>query len=839
MPRSSALPPSAAPLLDGFDAAIDAYGSELEDYRRTVLELSRNEYRRQRTALLDFYNAGIDSRKVEERARRELAILDFERFLADYPSNPTITPDVLYRLAELHFEKESDAYNQRNDAYLADVEKFERGLLADEPSEPSKDFSRTIAIFERLIQEFPSYRQLDGAYYLIGYCYGEAGDPRSRSSYQALVDRFPESRFAQEAWVRIGESFFKEDKFEPARAAYEKALTYPRSRITDKALFKLGWATYLLNRYDAALKTFQQLLALYREIGSDETAALKEEALQYTAITLAEEDWNLDGSRDADFLMTRVKRYLGDATDEDTLSVLDRLSGILIENQRFTFAVDLLKDVIARTPLDPDNPRRHKVIVDAYSRAGQFDRQYFDAALEEMGKLGALYGPGSDWFHAQDRLGNTEAMAFAEELTRRSLKDSADYYYNEADTISREAAGSRDPAVRQRAIERFRFAARIYKQFLDAYPNDPEAYDSRMFLAQALFFSEQFTEAGSEFDLVRESVLGNRYQRDAALFSIQSYETALEREVTAGRLERRAWPSRPADPAEQAAEQQPSEDSGAPRTVAAREPIPEQSLKLVAAYDRYISLGIKDDQRPNAAANFAFASARLYYEYKDYDEARKRFVSVLDGYCGLDVTGYAAILLVESYRDVGDYAQMEFWADEVTRRGECIAIKDPEVMAAFKQDITRYQMGAISQQAEALVNEGKFDEAAAEYIRLANEFAGQQNGALGLYNAGLIYEQNLKKFDLAMQQFERLYRDYPGSEWVDKSRPSSRAGSPIPKASSTPASRLPSCSTTRRSTPRRPPATSTSSRSIPGRRRLPQRCTRPGSCTRRPATAAR
>jgi TolA-binding protein len=68
------------------------------------------------------------------------------------------------------------------------------------------------------------------------------------------------------------------------------------------------------------------------------------------------------------------------------------------------------------------------------------------------------------------------------------------------------------------------------------------------------------------------------------------------------------------------------------------------------------------------------------------------------------------------------------------------------------------------------MNEGRFEEAAEEYARLAAEYADNPETApLGLYNSGLIYEQNLRRYERAMEQFNNLVRTYPESEWVDPS----------------------------------------------------------------------
>ncbi len=191
IPQFSALPPAVASQLPGFERALGAYAEEMVDYNEGMLELSKNEYKRQRNGIVAFYNDGIDSRRVEERARRELAIADFTRFIGEYPSDATYTPDVLFRLGELYYEHAKDTYEQKNERYQAEMDRFERGFVADEPTPPEKEFNQAVATYERLIRDYPDYRLIDGALYLVGVLYAEAKDPRALATFERLTSPSP------------------------------------------------------------------------------------------------------------------------------------------------------------------------------------------------------------------------------------------------------------------------------------------------------------------------------------------------------------------------------------------------------------------------------------------------------------------------------------------------------------------------------------------------------------------------------------------------------------------------------------------------------------------------
>ncbi len=768
MPRPTDAPAPMLAELDAFESALSVYEDEILDYRATIQHIVEGEYFRRRTDIREFFDGEIDILREEERLLRESAIADLQAFLARYPNHPEYTPDVVFRLAELYYERSLDRYNEADLEYDRALRRYDMGIEAREPQPPEKNFDDTIGLFNELMRRFPEYRQLDGAYYLRGVCHEEMFELQpARESYMTLVQEYPNSPFAQEAWLRIGEFYFDDLDFRMARAAYQRALQYGESNWYDKILFKLGWATYLLSEYDEAITQFRSLLAYYDREGDGSEAALKQEAMDYFAISLAEEDWNLDGNVDPDFILPRVQYYLPDDEARYTPEVLTRLAEILVTYRRFTYAIEVYEHVLGRFPLDRENPYRHEQIVAAYTSMGDADM-----AMTELRRLGELYAPGTPWFEEQERLGNTEAMEYAEALARESILESAGFYYLEAESARTRAFVEGDPALEDQAREQFRFAARLYAQFLEQYPNVDEAYDSRMYLAQALMNSDQYLDAAAQYALVRESQISDEYLSLAASQAIVAYERELARQIDLGELEPRAWPayagSRAMAPTPEAVPED-VEDGGSEREEPlgppAREPIPELSLAWSGAVDRYWELGVQPEDDPNRDVINLFASGKLYYDYKHYDEARARFVTVLDACRDVPQTAYSAALVIESYAAVNDVDALRFWSQELSRRSQCVPENLRETLA---EDLDRIAMGEMAQRAEELAAEERYEEAALEYIRLSNEYADNVDTApLGLFNAGLIYEQELEKYPQALDAFERLVTEYPDSEWVD------------------------------------------------------------------------
>lgn len=753
-----------------YERALAVYEDEVRDFQATVGQIINAEYRSRRARVDVYFQTEIEALRVEERALRGRAIEEFEQFLSRFPDHPHHSPDVLFRLAELHYEKTEDDFILADIAYEEQRRQYDLGLIPELPEEAEKDFSKSIELFELLVTKFPDYRQVDGAWYLLAICHLQMYDNHlAIDALKTLVYNYPDSGFAQEGYLRLGEEYFLDQNFRLARPAYERALQYGESVWYDKILFKLGWANYLLNEYDSAIKNFVMLLEYYEDGAEGSDQAVREEALEYFAIVLGEQDWDLDGETDKAFVLPRALEYLG--TDRPyTIEVLDRLATLLSEYAEGGGAdfysaaqTDVLRHIIDRYPLDAKNAERHNEIITALFRAN-----HIKEALAEGDEFNARYSMGGPWYSEQERMGNFEEIAYAERTSRVLLIEAGTILYNEAEALAHRAMLEKDQALAADARTRYTGSAAAYGQFLERYPNDAEAYEVLMFRAQALLNAGNVLEAADAFSLVRESQLSTQYRDAAAGLAIDAYGDALMQAIDRKELEFRAYPpytSLRDVPAEQRKEaKEAAELRGAP----ANEPIPELSLRWVEAIDRFIELELHNEDDPEAQGQLAFAAARLFYDYRHHETAIERLTAIVRNYCGQQETGYAAALLLETYRVREDYAQVEFWTNEIERLGACVQVP-PELVAAFQADLERFRMGAVADQAERLYAEGKYEEAAAEYIRLTTDYADSDFAPLGLYNAGLIYEEDLRDFRLAMEQFDELIRRYPNSEYVNDS----------------------------------------------------------------------
>lgn len=751
-------PPGFQTQVDDYHSGYTRYSNEIVDFQATVESIVDAEYKRKVAQINGFYDSKINASEAIERAYRDDAILAFEQFLERFPNEERYTPDALFRLAELYFEKANDDFLLADDEYQIQLDAYERGERSEPPEDVTRDYTLTIATFQRLIDAWPDYRLLDGAIYLVGYCQQQMGeDALARDLFAKLIVDRPDSKFVPEAWVRIGEHHFDYNELDLAKAAYEQAMLFPDSAYYDKALYKLAWTYYRQDDFHQAIAQFKRLVEWSdeheRQTGR-EGSVLREEAVQYVAISLAEEDWDLDGEQDADFGLVRVQRYItGDAPYER--EVLAQVGNYLFDNARYTDAVDVFNFQLRKYPLDRNNPEIHEKLILALLRD-----EKLDTAFAERSKLNQYYGAGSDWLEHQHKIGNAEAVRYSEDLVKDNLIQSATWYHSEAQKARDRALAEENPAMLADAREKYTVAAAGYQDFLKKYPNDKDFYQWNFYWAECLYYSGQYAAAFQQYRAVREmDVANNEFQEVAGFNAVKAMEERVTSLVQAGELPAKVLPRAAMEDARSAAESQEEaredvDERGEQKSVVQADQLQPVVYDYVTAMDRYVVLGLKNADDPALDAKFAFTAAKVYYDYNDYDTARTRFGWIVNNYPEDEVAYLAGSLILETYRNENDFPGLAAAAE---RLGNVIKGEQAE---AIKAEVRTLQLGALFKSAEQAFAAGEYELAASEYLKLIAENPDTEHKAKALNNAAVAYE-NVRRFESAMRLYERVYKEHP------------------------------------------------------------------------------
>ncbi|MDP7040807.1 MAG: tetratricopeptide repeat protein [Myxococcota bacterium] len=716
--------------LDELSMTLQRFVREVEEYRETARKIIEKKYNDKKQSIYDRYEAQIVALEKEQRLRRIEAIAKFESFISRYPGDGRYTPDAMFRLSELYYERSYDNYFQARQIYEKAIEKWDVDSDDPEPEEPLVEYADTIEMMQRLVDVFPAYHLADGAYYLLGYCLGEMGEEdRSVKVFEALLERHAESRFAPEVWMRVGEYYFNTNDLKPALSAYKNVVGYPDSPFYDKAMYKLAWTHYRLAdpefapaEFQKAIETFVQLLDFNEETkaaGKERGGELRRESVQYIAITYADEQW---GS------LKKLQNYLASIGGRSYAPEVYRALGdIYFDQTRYVDAVNAYKLVLSLDPFHVESPDIQEKVIAAFERSRDFD-----SATLERNKLTQTYSEGSAWYEANSD--NPEALDKAAKLAKKSLYAAAIYFHKQAQSFK----GADDLEKAKGAYAR---AAEIYGEYLSRFPHDKELYNLTYYYAECLYYSDELERAAVAYKKVRDAIGENEFFEVAAFSVVLAYQDLARKAEEAGALPLVRFLS--------------SAERDAENPLNTRE-IPPLRTELITASDIYTAKFGKDEKTPK----ILYKAAEVYMAHDQFEEGRRRFVDLIHQYPQDEVAEYATNLVIESYLIEKNFTEVEKFSRAILGKPEFAQKTE------FLAELIKFKSGAMFKLAEGLGAEEKHDEAAAMYLKMLDENPQTQFAAMALNNAAVAYEKR-KRYDSASKLYERLAKEYPESPFTD------------------------------------------------------------------------
>ena len=783
--------------LEQMEKAISDFEAASRDYRGTVSHIVKQEYDRKRRELLARYDGQIRKNEVEEKNRRNDAIVLFERWLKKYPNDRRWTPDVIFRLAELYFERSNEEYLAAVDTAQKAAEAAQKAGKESTMSAPvTPDYSRTIALYKRLIVEFPKYRLIDGAYYLLGYCMGEMNqEPEARQAFLALSctnkhraldppapprpsrgrhtgsvddpykDCKPiseQSRFVPEAWTRIGEYHFDANELELAIYAYARVLKYKESPYFDKALYKLAWSYYRADKYPEAIRNFDDLIkfsdARKSESGK-EGSDLRSEAVQYLGISFAEKDWNADGADDypspnpSDALPARERAakvqalarieefYKGREAEPHVRDIFKKLGDIYYDETEYVQAIAVYKRLLEKWPYASDAPKTQDRVVLVYEKMREFDK-----VLEETGALVSTYAPGGDWDrHNRDK---PDAIKERNELREARLVNFAVNHHKAAQQYKTMAFKTNPPdgAMLQKALKEYAFAAQGYSDYLKTFPNSKNTYEYTFYYAESLYWGQKFADAAEAYEKVRDSNLDNRFLEDAAFNAVKSYENLVDKDTKEGKLK---IPDKP-------------EVGKVPEPVQAIV-MPDEMRKLQTAYDSFATKVPNSGKVPV----MQYKAAEMDFRYLDFEKMRPRMEKLLEKFCkGNEIGGEAGSAILASYSIEKNLEKIIEWGERL-QKDQC-GVPKPGAAIASSVAIAQTIADARFLKAQKAFDAGQFESAAEQFIKIVDGDPKDKGGNndKALYNAAVGFEK-VNRPGSATKVYERIIAEYPTSKFVD------------------------------------------------------------------------
>ncbi len=337
-----------------------------------------------------------------------------------------------------------------------------------------------IAIYERLLTEYPNYERRDQVLYQMARAYDELGrTEEAMDVMQRLVGEFGYSRYSDEVQFRRGEYYFTRRRFREAEAAYEQIVAAnARSEFHELALYKLGWSLYKQDFYDEALHHYMALLDYKLSVGYDFDQQHAEEDERRVADTfrvISLSFSNLGGPE----VIGEYYSTNGSRTYEDR--IYQNLGEFYFDKLRYNDAAAVYDSFVERYPYHRASPEFGMRVVGIYE-AGDFPK----LVVESKKSFATKYGLQAEYWQHFDSAERPEVLAYL----KTNLQDLANHYhalYQEKELEKEKPANYAEALV-------------WYRAFLTSFPQDAQSPGINYQLADLLLENGDFGDAAREYE---------------------------------------------------------------------------------------------------------------------------------------------------------------------------------------------------------------------------------------------------------------------------------------------------------------------------------------------------
>src|SRR5262245_12511922 len=464
--------------------------------------------------LAELRNVRPDVQEVQVEQGLDQAMTHYRKFLEETPET-TMTPEAMRRLADLQLEKQfgirtgdakpremaapqpaqvlaGDSAGKASPAATAagaglreTDQDFERrttaegGKLADNNAGASPvDASgplEAIALYERLLTEYPNYEHTDKVLYQMARAYDELGHTEEAiATMERLIRANPHSEHYDEVQFRRGEYFFTRRKYRDAENAYSAIIGLgTASSFYELALYKLGWTFYKQDLYEEALQKYVALLDYKVSVGFDFDQKHEEEEDRRVADTfrVISLTFNNLGGPGA---IREYFSHFGSRAYEDR--IYNDLGEHYLAKLRYDDAAKTFKAFVALYPFHRTAPRFSMRVIETFTQGG-----FPKLVLESKREFASTYGLQAEYWKRFKPEDAPEVLTYL----KANLKDLATHYH--AEYQGAENAGEKTANYRE--------ARRWYSDYLASFPADSESPSINYRLADLLLENKDFGEA--------------------------------------------------------------------------------------------------------------------------------------------------------------------------------------------------------------------------------------------------------------------------------------------------------------------------------------------------------
>ncbi|PTL85483.1 tetratricopeptide repeat protein [Vitiosangium sp. GDMCC 1.1324] len=687
--------------------------------------------------------------------KRDEAIEGFKRLIPKLQEGSHRRADMLYRLAELYWEKSKYLYQQEMNRYLA-AEKAQdaataRGEKQEAPqadhSESERFRAETMGIYEILLRDYADWPQRDEILFYLGYNLQELGRrDEAVKRYLQLIEEFPQSQFVPDTYVQLGNHYFDNNKLKEAREYYEKARASKVPKVYAYAVYKLAWCDYNAGGYDEGLAKLHEVVD-YAEARGEELGDLKTEALNDVIVFYVKLDKAKEG----------IAYFKQKAPQKRQERLISKMAAELMDVGLYDSAIETYRTLIRDNPKGPGAPDYQQSIVRSYEGLRQRTQ-----VRAEMKRMVELYRPGSEWWQAN--ADNKPVLRNAFSVTEEAMRVMVTDYHQEAQ--------------KTRQVETYRLARDIYKEYVDTFASseDPEfisdsAFNMRFFYAEILWALEEWEAAAAQYDAVvafkvpdRDSareVSNESYRKSASFAAIMAYDKLVK--IERGQLTKSDLKDgQKVDENKSKGHVEKKGRITKKDTDQAEEPLTRFEERLVAACDTYNRLF---PDTPDEI-DLRYQAALIVYDRHHYMDAARRFGEIINKFPSERRSRDAADLTMYVLESREEWLELNKLSRQFLANDKLLK-PSPEFASRVARVVEGSQYKWIH---EVVYQKEKNPAKAAElFLDYVKEFPRSENADRALTSAMVIF-QEAGQIDRGVAAGERVLTDYADSAFEPKVR---------------------------------------------------------------------
>lgn len=364
-----------------------------------------------------------------------------------------------------------------------------------------------IALYKKLLNDYPNYKFNDQALYQLARTDEELGNiEEAMQMMDRLAIGYPHSRYINEVQFRRGEYYYTRKKFPDAEDAYKVVVNAGAgSPYYEFALYKLGWTYYKQELYVEALHQFVALLDHKAAQGYNPNhpkESFDEKRIEDTYRVMSLSFSNLGG---ADAIAAYFNKYGKRAYET---SVYKNLGDEYVEKRRYSDAAAAYKSFVKNNPYHKISPNFELWAIDTYKKGG-FPKLVIEAKKEFVINYGLK---SAYWTHF--KIADFGEVA---EYVRSSLKELAMYHH----------AQYQDKLFATGKDANFQEAVKWYREFLSAYPKDENVLTMHNQLAELLLENKSYGLAAVEYEHIAYDYPVHAKSAAAGYTAIYAYRESL------------------------------------------------------------------------------------------------------------------------------------------------------------------------------------------------------------------------------------------------------------------------------------------------------------------------